>query len=55
MTEKTLVEGWLVWMNGSPILPALEVQAMSHADEAILQFNTACLSSVSVWLSLWAV
>ena len=54
-TKKTLVEGWIVWMNGSPILPALQVQAVYHADEEMLLFNTPCLSSVSVWIALWAV
>ena len=55
MTAKTLFEGWLVWINGSHILPALVVQAVSHAAEAILPFNTPCLSLVLVWLELWAV
>ena len=55
MTEKMLVEDWLVWMNRSPILPASEVEAVSHAAEAMLPFKTPCLSSLLVWLSLWAV
>ena len=51
-TEKILVEVWLVWMNRSPILPALELQAVSHAAEAKIPFNTPFLSSVSLWLAL---
>ena len=54
-TSKTLVEGWLVLMNGSPILPELEMQAVSHAAEVMLPFNTPFLISVSVWLTLWDV
>ena len=54
-TEKILIEVWIVWMNRSPIMPALKVQAISHAAEEILPFNTPCLKSALVSLALWAV
>ena len=57
--RKTLVEGWSVWMNGSPILPALDMQVVSRAAEVMLPSSMPRLMAAAVRLVVdsffWAV